>query len=77
MKILRVDDDVHEIIKLMADKEDRKLTPFLNRLFREMKDGRINQGLLGITPTPEKNNSRATPDLGDVFNEPTVVPLED
>lgn len=35
MKILRVDDDVHEIITKMALADDRKITPWLNRHFRE------------------------------------------
>lgn len=37
VKILRVDDDVHDIILEFATAEDRKLTPYLNRHFREMK----------------------------------------
>lgn len=38
VKILRVDDDVHEIISAMAQAEDRKITPFLNRHFRKHDD---------------------------------------
>jgi hypothetical protein len=47
-KILRVDDDVHEIISTMAKYDDRKLSAFLNKFFRDMKDGSFNEGLRSL-----------------------------
>jgi len=48
VKILRVDDDVHDIIKTMAAYEDRTIGAFLNRFFREARDGRRNDGLWSL-----------------------------
>lgn len=46
-KILRVDDDVHEFIKNMADLDNRKISAFVNKVFKELKDGHaINAGTI-------------------------------
>ena len=39
VKMLRVDDDVHEIITKLAKADDRGVTAFVNRTFREMDNG--------------------------------------
>lgn len=82
MKMIRVDDDVHEIITAMAVSDDRGITAFLNRHFREINDGKVimKDYAYGTDVTPERIKPHIDQlELGDILtpSEPTVVPLED
>lgn len=55
MKMLRVDDDVHDIIKKFADVEDRGLTAYLNRHFRAM-----DKSVTPAIPMPPPKNTGVT-----------------
>lgn len=57
-KILRVDDDVHAIIVRLAKEDDRNITPWLNRHFREFGE----TGTIPEKYAPPKNTNRVKPE---------------